>query len=464
VVARPRPLTPHELKEHWLNRALERAGIERSRWRPAEGVEANRAAIEAVYRYYGALCVEHPELEWAGMASLIGPALYAGFMDVALLRLTGGDVFYETSFLTMQKKIFEDQATMHEAFLAGGADAIAELHASHIVDSATLEAWRQIAAGRVEAGNRTLLLREQRDIIDRFYVRMLARRQPAGSVFTYLMTLTGAPSVPGGKGYPERYPLTLGLGRLRLRTPLANGNIAIFANRWQLIEDDTLPAYRVFVRDHPAEARELMGTSVARRALPFRVLARAGLILRAAVTRWGIVEERPVKPLSAARTGATTIDLTRAPVQHPADYVGGHKHPADYVGGHKHPADYVGGHKRVWMNPGRRPFDLRVLLPDGREFHARPEFAVVLGDRLTVQLGEADLAGTAAALEAYAAEWGVSRAEIADWRRGAEQRPASDREHSTHVFPASAGVEFEVSHHVREHTFTLAAHFSAPAR
>jgi hypothetical protein len=432
VVARPRsrapPLTtPHELKEHWLNAALERAGIDRSRWRPADGVAANRATIEAVYRYYGALSVEHPQLQWAGMASLIGPAFYAGFMDVALLRLTGGDVFYETTFLTMQKQIFEDQATMHEAFLAGGTEAIAELHDAHIVDSATLEAWRQIAAGRLEEGNRTLLLREQRDIIDRFYVQMLDRRQPAGSVFTYLMTLTGAPSVPGGRGYAERYPLTFGLGRLRLRTPLANGNIAIFANRWQLIEDDTLPAYLAFLRDDAAEARKLMGTPVARRALPFRLLARAGVIVRAAVTRWGIVEARTVKPLAAARTGPTTIDLAAPPAQ------------------------------RVWMNPGRRPFDLGVRLPDGRLFHAWPEFAVMLADRLTVQLGEADLGGTAAALESY----GVSRAALADWRRGAERRPATDRDHSTHVFGVGEGVELEVSHHVREHTFTLAAHFSA---
>jgi hypothetical protein len=246
-------------------------------------------------------------------------------------------------------------------------------------------------------------------------------------VFTYLMTLTGAPSVPGGRGYPERYPLTLGLGRLRLRTPLANGNIAIFANRWQLIEEDTLPAYRAFVREHPDDARRLMSTPVARRALPFRVLARAGLILRAAVTRWGLVEERPVKPLAAARTDATTIDLTRPPAQ------------------------------RVWMNPARRPFDLRVRLPDGRSFGARPDFAVLLGDRLTVQLGEADVAGTAATL----AQWSVSREEIAEWRRGAERRPATDREYSTHVFRAADGVELEVSHHVREHTFTLAAHFRA---
>jgi hypothetical protein len=104
-----------------------------------------------------------------------------------------------------------------------------------------------------------------------------------------------------------------------------------------------------------------------------------------------------------------------------------------------------------------------VLLPDGRVFRAQPDFAVTLGDRLTVQLPEAELSGTAAALEVYAAEWGISREEIADWRRGAERRPATDRDHSTHVFPAADGVEFEVSHHVRENAFTLAAHFRAAA-
>jgi hypothetical protein len=82
----------------------------------------------------------------------------------------------------------------------------------------------------------------------------------------------------------------------------------------------------------------------------------------------------------------------------------------------------------------------------------------MLGDRLTAQLGEADLAGTAAALESR----GVARAEIAEWRRGAERRPATDRDHSTHVFEPGDGVQLEVSHHVREHTFTLAAHLSTP--
>src|SRR3954469_21391575 len=48
-------LTPHQLKETWLNRALQSAGIDRRRWAPALGVEANRGTIEAVYGYYGGL-------------------------------------------------------------------------------------------------------------------------------------------------------------------------------------------------------------------------------------------------------------------------------------------------------------------------------------------------------------------------------------------------------------------------
>ena len=51
---------------------------------------------------------------------------------------------------------------------------------ARIIDTATLEAWRQIDAGRhtatadtVADGNRTLLFREQHDIIDRYYIRPL---------------------------------------------------------------------------------------------------------------------------------------------------------------------------------------------------------------------------------------------------------------------------------------------------
>ena len=106
-------------------------------------------------------------------------------------------------------------------------------------------------------GNRALLFREQHDIIDRYYARMLAHRWPIGPAFTYLLTLIGAPSVPNALSYPQRYPLRVDsrLPQLAISTytPLADGNIAIFADRWKLIEADTLPAYLAVLRNEPEQ-------------------------------------------------------------------------------------------------------------------------------------------------------------------------------------------------------------------
>src|SRR6266516_4412924 len=122
-----------ELADHWLSEALIAADIERAAWHPRRGVDENRRTIPAVYDYYGRLYLEHTCLEWAGMANLIGPALYAAFRDLGFLpdrvrravaamsgagsrRLarwaaTGAGGWYESTFLRMQKKVFEDQAT-----------------------------------------------------------------------------------------------------------------------------------------------------------------------------------------------------------------------------------------------------------------------------------------------------------------------------------------------------------------
>ena len=74
-----------ELQDQWYTRALARAGIQRASWHPSRGVDENRRAAEAVYGYYGQLFLDHPYLEWAGMASMIGPAFYAGFRDIGYL-------------------------------------------------------------------------------------------------------------------------------------------------------------------------------------------------------------------------------------------------------------------------------------------------------------------------------------------------------------------------------------------
>jgi hypothetical protein len=74
-----------ELHEAWFRRALDRAGIDRGSWRPGRGVEENRRTVEAVYGYYGRLFLDHPYLQWAGLAAMIGPAFYAGFLDLGVL-------------------------------------------------------------------------------------------------------------------------------------------------------------------------------------------------------------------------------------------------------------------------------------------------------------------------------------------------------------------------------------------
>jgi hypothetical protein len=486
---------PHELKEAWLNRALIRARIEREHWRPGRGVADNRRTIEAVYGYYGRLFLQHPHLKWAGMASTIGPAFYAGFRDLGLLpdaarkivaavcgpaspalakRVLSDLGFYETTFLTMQKKIFEDQATMHEAYVSAGISEIEKLRDAGIIDAATLEAWQQIDAGHhtgdsaaVDRGNRTLLFREQYDIIDRFYIQMLQHRPPEGVGFTYLLTLVGAPSIPGAESYPERFPLTLVGHFLRaavsLRTPLTDGNIAVFSNRWKLIEADTLPKFLTFVRDRAAEARELVATPVERRAERYRLLARAGNLAAAAITGWRVKfeisaarDERPgscsTKLTTSAETRATAIDLTRAPSREATGLA-------------------EGVDSRIWMNADWEPLDVTVALPGGRTYCARAEMAVILSavpggnpDRLIVRLPSAGVDDTERLLKAYAAEWGFPTDAVAGWRVGCEHRAGSDRQYSTQTFtPPDVGfvrLEFQASHHVRERDFVVAALFS----
>ena len=490
----------HVLKEAFLNRALKSAGIERDTWRPDLGFAANRRTVEAVYDYYGQLFLAHPHLKWAGMASLIGPSFYAGFKDLGFLpdaarkaaiavfgrpirRLTKRTVadlgFYETTFLRMQKKIFEDQATMHEAYVAHGLSQIEKLYQSRIIDAATLEAWREIDRGHkandtalIDRGNRTLLFREQLDIIDRFYLQMLRHDGPEGLVFTYLLTLAGAPSLPGTHSFPERFPFTL-VARLpqatiSVWTPLADGNIAVFANRWKLIEDDTLPEFLAFVRDHAGEAGKLAGTPVSERAIGQQLGTRAGGLVAMALIRWGVVVSAgraglgepavpPRKPLLVALTEDRSIDLTSPPTRESAGF------DAD--------AD-----SRVWMNPNRRPFDLRVLLPGGRVYRTRAAEAVMLSstpagdpDRLMVQPPAAglDLDATQRLIAQYAAEWGFPADAATGWRTGVERRVGSDRNYSTHVFtPDDVGfvhLEFQVSHHVSEGTFVVSTLFSWPA-
>jgi hypothetical protein len=485
----------YELRNAWFNRALVSAGIERASWHPVRGLEENARTIEAVYDYYGRLFARHPYLEWAGMAGMIGPAFYAGFSDLGFVpdawrravialfgpasrRLAGrvaGDLgFFETTFLTMQKKIFEDQAPMHEAYVADGLPEIERFYGARIIDAATVEAWRQIDTGRrtgdttlVDRGNRALLFREQLDIIDRFYARMLRHDRPEGEIFTYLLTLAGVPSVPGAHSFPERYPRTfvarLPGAAISVRTPLADGNIALFADRWKLIESDTLPDFLAYIHNHPDEARARVSVPVSLRATRYRLVLQVGRLAAAALTRWKIdvaaapaspprLQLRSTKRSLPAEHGYTRIDLTHPPVR------GSLGVDADTD-------------SQVWMNARHQPFDVEVALPGGRVYRARAEKAVLLSsarggapDRLAVQLPLTGLGATERMIAEYATGWGFPSSAVDTWRAAAQRRASSDRYYSTQVFtPDAVGfvrLEVQVSHHVDEGGFVIVILFS----
>ncbi len=467
------------LRAHWLGRAFERAGIDRSRWRPDVGVAENRATIEAVYAYYASLYLAHPAFLWAGMASLVGPAFYAGFQDMGalpdrarhfvssrVLRRGDGPVgelsYYETTFLTMQQKIFEDQALLHEAYLDRGVGGIRELHAAGIIDRSLVHAWTQIASGdpaAIDAGNRTLLLREQYQIIDNYYRHMYARRAPEGGVITYLMTLAGEPSLPGARTYPAVFPLTLrvrvpGAPRvLCVTTPAAAGDIAVFANRWRLITRDTLPAYRRLLATDPEGMRALIAQPIALRAGRYRVARRLGRLALAGATTWRVALRPAPAPPGQGFAGAgaeVAVDLHDAPARERA---------------------LATDDAALSTRPGRS-FDLAVRLPEGRTFRARVVLAMVDAEsadgagRLAARMpAQPELEETLRVLRGLAPEWGIDPAEVATWGEHAQAVTAA-RPHlySTRVFPGrdvgGVHVEFQVEHHVVEGEFVLHAFFT----
>ena len=479
----PPSTSASQLRREWLDRALASAGIDPREWDPTRGVEVNRNTIESVYAYYGRLYLSDPRLEWAGMANIVGPAFYAGFLDVGFLpdqirrtvrvvrslarrglrklrrrdreleqRVIGDLGFFEETFLTMQRKIFEDQALMHEAYREAGLPAIHALGDVGIIDSATVEAWENIDGGLVElvhAGNRTLLYREQHDIIDRFYVDMRKRSPPAGRMFTYGLTLAGTPAVPEAKGYRDVFPYTLMAPiwrrtRVALRTPLAAGNLAFFTNRWSLIETDTLPAYVRLISGRASEVRTLIELPVAQRMQRFRLLRRCGRIALAAVTDWRL----GIEPAARAVTRAmdVVVDLRTLPRE--------------------------GG---IWGDLQRRPFKVSVLLPGGRTFSTDAVVAVLFGiaadrppSRLSIKLPTGDLADTTRQLECFAKVWQLDESEIAAWSQRAAAATSASHAYSTRVFAAQpidfVQLEVQVEHHLDDDSFVLDLLFSWPLK
>jgi hypothetical protein len=295
------------LSSYWNNQAMLDMGIDPSSWDTSEGTEHNWETIKKVYDFYGQAYLSNPDLQWAGMANMIGPSFAGGFRDMAMLRdlaqqiadnpasdvplpildqieqlagMTDEEIrFYETSMLDMNKEIFLDQARQHQAYMNGGIEEINRLRDSGAIDTGTAEEWAKIDSGDpalVQEGNTALLYREQNEIIADDYDNM--RNHPGGEAVTYLVTLAGEPSIPGAKSYPEVFPYTFSVEspgpenvpftnwdnptqfRTDFTTGFPDGNISNADQRWELIRQDTLPAYQNLLATDPARAEQIIAS------------------------------------------------------------------------------------------------------------------------------------------------------------------------------------------------------------
>jgi hypothetical protein len=323
------------LDQLWVATAAQKAGIDLNEWDPNAGTGPNMGNIQAVYTYYGKLFLDHPELQWAGMANMIGPSFAGGFMDIdmfkkmaeefagkinslpgaaraalppelQLLAQAGGALsanelqYFESKFLAMQKHIFFDQAAAHEAYLAGPPNnktayidemQRAGLFPGDVPPDKTANAWHVIAnphstPQQIMDANATLLYREQNVVIKDQYNQMYNHDGPVGKVFTYMMTTVGAASIPGTHTPGEYRPVVVGgdvnvpvlVGKetvgVHLVTPLPNFNITNAQDRWDYVTHDTLPAYQKLLQQDPNLARQIIATPVSDRIAQQRLSAR----------------------------------------------------------------------------------------------------------------------------------------------------------------------------------------------
>jgi uncharacterized protein YukE len=319
--------------DEWRQISYFLAGIDH--WDPSEGLVANDANVQAVYKLYGELWSHDHNLQWAGMANLVGPLFYGGWQDMETLRtlsdggdreryiletlglphlpgilykpadlaqdlIPGGAIsslgsgeldWYEKRFLDMQKQIFDDMAWKHVAYSMGGIEMMRTLRSNGQIESTEMGNWEHIASGdpgRVDQGNLGLLRREQLRIIQNDYTDMDNHDGPVGDTFTEVLTFTANNPIPGGHSYMHDYhhnveiPLTPDvkvpftpwhLPQAHVTTPIQvpTGNVSNFEDRWNWISHDMVPNYQHLLHD-PGQMQAIVDTPVAQRADDWRMV------------------------------------------------------------------------------------------------------------------------------------------------------------------------------------------------
>jgi hypothetical protein len=163
-------------------------------------------------------------------------------------RDPGTRSFINNLLLSGQKRIFEDMAWTHRAYQASGIWAI-----KHVIenedDATDLAAWRQIDKGiqenlqsEINGGNKELLRREQRDVVQRDYtaISTVFLRQPPAFLTWWVNGVTVPVNSAGlanaGKwlsANANKNPLNpqLPYGP-KFRTTVPGGRLDSYADRW----------------------------------------------------------------------------------------------------------------------------------------------------------------------------------------------------------------------------------------
>lgn len=291
-----------------LVQATTRAKIDLAAWDPQQGFGAMRGNMIKSYRLYEDLQIEHKNLQWSGMAGLVGADFGGGIADVMLMsdvyglpglqplaaqiieaatdvagpgvigifpkglrtlaygadKITPADLeWFARRILVMQKAIFTDLMPLHMAYVGDGMAGIEEIRRAGLIGDSVQDAWRAIASGegaQVAAGNAALLRREQFDVVGWQFddVRAYRKADGVGEALTYAMTLAGSPSIAGVPALRNFIPFTytskLADGRtLNVHTPIANWDWSVFDDRWKYVTTELLPRYQNMVTNQWGE-------------------------------------------------------------------------------------------------------------------------------------------------------------------------------------------------------------------
>lgn len=214
--------------------------------------EAAAARNTEITAAYAQMYLRAPHLyRWAGMAALTSASVGRAMMMLRAARWTGAGLVIGLFGSEIERTlrllgrgnaaVYDDIFWQHPAYDAGGLPAIEAAHRDGRIDDQTRDGWRQIDAGRrngdaeaVWAGNRSLLMFEQRVVLQR-------------AVYNE--------DEPLWRRLAGWMPSPLPLHAETFETWSRDGNPARFEDRWAWIENSLLPRYRSLVEREAGSVR-----------------------------------------------------------------------------------------------------------------------------------------------------------------------------------------------------------------